>query len=150
MGAGKRWTNKNIFEDFKALLQDSDAEEEKETVKNSLKKMSETTTYLVFIQKKFVMAENLQGISIIDTRGINRFSEEFGIRVKEQMDRSSSMSRIMRSCRKLTCRWTVICGTTKNFWTALSERLRRQLCLYGGPDKKHVSEDWRLSKWDRE
>lgn len=127
----------HIFEDCKALLQDSDAAEEKEKVKNSLKRMSETTTYLVLgdegvgktsllnaifrdmvsfsdsfsgemceyrwgeqefltpvsdgIQKKFVTAENLQGISIIDTRGINQSSAEFRIRVKEQMDRSSAI-----------------------------------------------------------
>lgn len=127
----------HIFEDCKALLQDSDAAEEKEKVKNSLKRMSETTTYLVLgdegvgktsllnaifrdmvsfsdsfpgemceyrwgeqefltpvsdgIQKKFVTAENLQGISIIDTRGINQSSAEFRIKVKEQMDRSSAV-----------------------------------------------------------
>ncbi len=37
----------HVFEDFKVLLQDSDAEEEKEKVKESLKRMADTTTYLV-------------------------------------------------------------------------------------------------------
>lgn len=127
----------NIFEDFKVLLQDSDAAEEKEKVKNSLKKMADTTTYLVLgdegagktsllnavfqdmvsfsddfpgelceyrwgeqelltpvsdgMQKKFVMSENMRGISIVDTRGINRFSDEMKIKVKEQIERSSAV-----------------------------------------------------------
>lgn len=127
----------HIFEDFKALLQDSDAAEEKEQVKNSLKRMSETTAYLVLgdegvgktsllnavfqdmvsfldsfwgemceyrwgeqelltpvsdgMQKKFVTAENMRGISIIDTKGINRFSAEFRIKVQEQIERSSAV-----------------------------------------------------------
>lgn len=127
----------HIFEDFKVLLQDSDAAEEKETVKNSLKGMSETTAYLVLgdegvgktsllnaifqdmaffsdsfpgemceyrwgeqelltpvsdgMQKKFVTAENMRGISIIDTKGINRFSAEFRIKVQEQIERSSAV-----------------------------------------------------------
>lgn len=127
----------HIFEDFKVLLQDSDAAEEKEQVKNSLKRMSETTTYLVLgdegvgkasllnaifqdmacfsdsfpgemceyrwgeqelltpvsdgMQKKFVTAENMRGISIVDTKGINRFSAEFRIKVKEQIERSSAV-----------------------------------------------------------
>ena len=127
----------HIFEDFKVLLQDSDAAEEKEQVKNSLKRMSETTAYLVLgdegvgktsllnaifqdmasfsdnfpgemceyhwgeqelltpvsdgMQKKFVTAENMRGISIIDTKGINRFSAEFRIKVQEQIERSSAI-----------------------------------------------------------
>lgn len=127
----------HIFEDFKVLLQDSDAAEEKEQVKNSLKRMSETTAYLVLgdegvgktsllnaifqdmasfsdnfpgemceyhwgeqelltpvsdgMQKKFVTAENMRGISIIDTKGINRFSAEFRIKVQEQIERSSAV-----------------------------------------------------------
>lgn len=127
----------HIFEDFKVLLQDSDAAEEKEQVKNSLKRMSETTTYLVLgdegvgktsllnaifqdmacfsdsfpgemceyrwgeqelltpvsdgMQKKFVTAENMRGISIVDTKGINRFSAEFRIKVQEQIERSSAV-----------------------------------------------------------
>lgn len=127
----------NIFEDFKVLLQDSDAAEEKEKVKNSLKKMADTTTYLILgdegvgktsllnavfqdmvsfsddfpgelceyrwgeqelltpvsdgMQKKFVTSENMRGISIVDTRGINRFSDEMKIKVKEQIERSSAV-----------------------------------------------------------
>lgn len=127
----------HIFEDFKVLLQDSDAAEEKEQVKNSLKRMSETTAYLVLgdegvgktsllnaifqdmasfsdnfpgemceyhwgeqelltpvsdgMQKKFVTTENMRGISIIDTKGINRFSAEFRIKVQEQIERSSAV-----------------------------------------------------------
>lgn len=127
----------HIFEDFKVLLQDSDAAEEKEQVKNSLKRMSETTAYLVLgdegvgktsllnaifqdmasfsdnfpgemceyhwgeqelltpvsdgMQKKFVTTENMRGISIIDTKGINRFSAEFRIKVQEQIERSSAI-----------------------------------------------------------
>ena len=37
----------DLFEDFRVLLQDSDAAEEKEMVKNSLKKMPDNTTYLI-------------------------------------------------------------------------------------------------------
>lgn len=127
----------HIFEDFKVLLQDSDAAEEKEKVKNSLKKMADTTTYLVLgdegvgktsllnavfqdmasfsdsfpgelceyrwgeqelltpvsdgMQKKFVTAENMRGISIVDTKGTNRFSAEMQARLKEQIERSSAV-----------------------------------------------------------
>lgn len=127
----------NVFEDFKVLLQDSDAAEEKEKVKNSLKRMADTTTYLVLgdegvgktsllnalfqdmvsfsdgfsgelceyrwgeqefltpvsdgMQKKFVAAENMRGISIVDTRGINQFSAETRIKVKDQIERSSAV-----------------------------------------------------------
>lgn len=125
------------FEEFKILLQDSDAAEEKEMVKNSLKKMTDTTTYLVLgdegvgkttllnavfqdmasfsdsiagemceyrwgeqelftpvsngMQKKFVTTDNMRGISIVDTRGINQFSAEGKIKVKEQIERSSAV-----------------------------------------------------------
>ena len=37
----------DLFEDFKILLQDSDAAEEKEKVKNSLRKMADNTAYLI-------------------------------------------------------------------------------------------------------
>lgn len=125
----------DLFEDFRVLLQDSDAAEEKEKVKNSLKKMADNTTYLILgadgvgktsllkavfqemtvfsddfsgeiceyrwgeqemttpatdgMQKRFVTAENMRGISIIDTRGINQFGEAARKKVKEQMERSS-------------------------------------------------------------
>lgn len=127
----------NIFEDFKVLLQDSDAAEEKEMVKNGLKKMADTTTYLILgdegvgktsllnaifqdmvffsdsfagemceyrwgeqeflspvldgMQKKFVAADNMRGISIIDTIGINQTSTEFKTRVRELVGRSSAV-----------------------------------------------------------
>lgn len=125
------------FEEFKILLQDSDATEEKEMVKNSLKRMADTTTYLVLgdegvgkttllntvfqdmalfsdsiagemceyrwgeqelltpvsdgMQKKFVTTDNMRGISIVDTKGINQFSPEAKIKVKEQIERSSAV-----------------------------------------------------------
>lgn len=125
----------HVFEDFKVLLQDSDAEEEKEKVKESLKRMADTTTYLVLgdegvgktsllnavfqdmasfseqflgemceyrfgeqelmtpvtdgMQKQFVTTENMRGISIIDTKGINQFTAETEKKVKEQIVRSS-------------------------------------------------------------
>lgn len=125
----------HVFEDFKVLLQDSDAEEEKEKVKESLKRMADTTTYLVLgdegvgktsllnavfqdmasfserflgemceyrfgeqelttpvtdgMQKQFVTTENMRGISIIDTKGINQFTAEAKKKVKEQIARSS-------------------------------------------------------------
>lgn len=125
------------FEEFKILLQDSDAAEEKEMVKNSLKRMADTTTYLVLgdegagkttllnamfqdmalfsdsiagemceyrwgeqelltpvsngMQKKFVTTDNMRGISIVDTKGINQFSPEAKIKVKEQIERSSAV-----------------------------------------------------------
>lgn len=127
----------DLFEDFKILLQDSDAAEEKEKVKNSLKKMADNTTYLILgeegagktsllnalfqemtsfaddfageiceyrwgeqdlttppvdgIQKKFVTMENMRGLSIVDTKGINRFTEEARKKVKEQIERSSAV-----------------------------------------------------------
>lgn len=125
------------FEEFKILLQDSDATVEKEMVKNSLKRMADTTTYLVLgdegvgkttllnavfqdmalfsdsiagemceyrwgeqelltpvsdgMQKKFVTTDNMRGISIVDTKGIDQFSPEAKIKVKEQIERSSAV-----------------------------------------------------------
>ncbi len=125
------------FEEFKILLQDSDAAEEKELVKNSLKRMADTTTYLILgdegvgkttllnavfqdmtlfsdsiagemceyrwgeqelltpvsdgMQKKFVTTDNMRGISIVDTKGIDRFSAEAKIKLKEQIERSSAV-----------------------------------------------------------
>ncbi len=127
----------DLFEDFRILLQDSDATEEKEKVKNSFKKMADNTAYLVLgeegagktsllnalfqemtsfsdefsgeiceyrwgeqelttspvdgVQKKFVTMENMRGISIVDTKGINRFTEESRKKVKEQIERSSAV-----------------------------------------------------------
>ncbi|MBD5507535.1 MAG: GTPase domain-containing protein [Lachnospiraceae bacterium] len=125
------------FEEFKILLQDSDATEEKEMVKNNLKRMADTTTYLILgdegagkttllnavfqdmasfsdhfagemceyrwgeqelltplsggMQKKFVTTDNMRGISIVDTKGIDQFSTEAKIKVKEQIERSSAV-----------------------------------------------------------
>lgn len=127
----------DLFEDFKILLQDSDAAEEKEKVKNSLRKMADNTAYLILgeegagktsllnalfqemasfsddfpgeiceyrwgeqelttppadgVQKKFVTMENMRGISIVDTKGINRFTGETRKKIKEQIERSSAV-----------------------------------------------------------
>lgn len=127
----------DLFEDFRVLLQDSDAAEEKEMVKNSLKKMADNTTYLILgadrvgktsllnavfqemaafsddfsgemceyrwgeqelttpvadgMQKRFVTTENMRGISIVDSRGINQFGEAVRKKAKEQMERSSAV-----------------------------------------------------------
>lgn len=43
------------------------------------------------MQKKFVTAENMKGISIVDTKGINRIAAERKSRVKEQIARSSAV-----------------------------------------------------------
>lgn len=127
----------DLFENLKDLLQDSDAVEEKEKVKNSLKRMADTTSYLILgeegvgktsllntmfremmsfsndfsgemceyrwgeqelttpvvncMQKKFVTSENIRGISIIDTKGINQFGTEVQEKIKEQIDRCSAV-----------------------------------------------------------
>ena len=127
----------DLFEDFKILLQDSDAAEEKEKVKNSLRKMADNTAYLILgeegagktsllnalfqemasfsddfpgeiceyrwgeqelttppadgVQKKFVTMENMRGISIVDTKGINRFTGETRKKIREQIERSSAV-----------------------------------------------------------
>ena len=124
----------DLFEDFKILLQDSDAAEEKEKVKNSLRKMADNTAYLILgeegagktsllnalfqemasfsddfpgeiceyrwgeqelttppadgVQKKFVTMENMRGISIVDTKGINRFTGETRKKIREQIERA--------------------------------------------------------------
>lgn len=127
----------NLFEDLKTLLQDSDAIEEKEKVRNSLKKMTDTTTYIILgdsgvgktyllnamfqemvsfsnsiqgdmceyrwgeqeiitplqngMQKKFVTSDNMRGISIIDTKGINSILPETKEKIKEQIEKSSAV-----------------------------------------------------------
>lgn len=127
----------NLFEDLKTLLQDSDAIEEKERVKNSLKKMTDTTTYIILgdsgvgkthllnamfqdiatfseslqgemceyrwgeqeiitplingMQKKFVTSDNMRGISIIDTKGIDSILPETKEKMKEQIEKSSAV-----------------------------------------------------------
>ena len=126
-----------LFDDIKNLLQDSDVLEEKESVKNSLRKMSDTTTYIILgneqsgktsllnaifqdmasflddfqgemceyrwgeqevmtpvkdgAQKKFVTSENMRGISVIDTKGINRIGTDMKVKIKEQIEKSSAV-----------------------------------------------------------
>ena len=127
----------NFFEDFKALLQDSDAVEEKEKVKNSLKKMTDATTYIILgnacvgktsllnavfqgmvsfsdslqgemceyrwgeqelttpllngVQKKFITSDNMRGISIIDTKGIDNILPNAKEKIKGQIEKSSAV-----------------------------------------------------------
>lgn len=50
-----------------------------------------TTPPVDGVQKKFVTMENMRGISIVDTKGINRFSQGAGKKVKEQIERSSAV-----------------------------------------------------------
>ena len=127
----------DLFENFKALLQDSDAEEEKERIKNSLRKMTDNTTYLImgnegvgktsFLRvifrdmvsfpdcidsdlceyrwgeqelltpivdgmcKRFVTSENMKGISVIDTKGIDVISDGARKTIQRQIERSSTV-----------------------------------------------------------
>lgn len=126
-----------LFENFKTLLQDSDAAEEKEHIKNSLRKMSDNTTYLILgnegvgktsllravfqdillfadyidgdlceyrwgerevstplvdgMYKHFVTSENMKGISVIDTKGIDLVSEAAQKQLRGQIERSSAV-----------------------------------------------------------
>ena len=146
-----------LFEDVKKLLQDSDAAEEKEKVKSSLKKMSDTTTYIILgneksgktsllnaifhdmtsfsddfqgemceyrwgeqevltplrdgIQKKFVTSENMRGISVIDTKGIDSIGTDRKIKIKEQMERSSAVFVVFDACNIRSSKlWDIIEG----------------------------------------
>lgn len=124
-----------LFEDFKVLLQDSDADEEKERVKSSLQKMTDNTTYIILgnegvgktsllravfkdmqsfadcfegnfceyrwgeqevltplvdgMCKHFVTSENMRGISIIDTKGIDVLSDNARKTLRGHIRRSS-------------------------------------------------------------
>lgn len=126
-----------LFEDFKSLLQDSDAEKEKVRVKDSLRKMTDNTTYIILgnegvgktsllravfkdmlsfadyldsdlceyrwgeqemstpivngMRKQFVPSENMKGISIIDTKGIDIISDDSRKIIREQIERSSAV-----------------------------------------------------------
>lgn len=126
-----------LFEDFKTLLQDSDAGEEKERVKSSLRKMTDNTTYIILGNegvgktnllravfkdmlafadrlegnsceyrwgeqdiltplvdgtcKHFVTSENMKGISIIDTKGINVLNDDACKTIRGQIERSSAV-----------------------------------------------------------
>ena len=144
-----------LFEDVKKLLQDSDAAEEKEKVKNSLKKMSDTTTYIILgneksgktnllnaifqdmtsflddfqgkmceyrwgeqevlsplkdgVQKKFVTSENMRGISVIDTKGIESIGTDMKIKIKEQVERSSAVFVVFDACNIRSSKlWDII------------------------------------------
>lgn len=127
----------DLFENFKTLLQDSDAKEEKERIKNSLRKMTDNTTYLILgnkgvgktnllravfqnmapfqdclagdlceyrwgeqemltpvvdgMCKQFVTSENMKGISVIDTKGIDIISDDARKTVRRQMEWSSAV-----------------------------------------------------------
>lgn len=127
----------DLFENFKTLLQDSDAEEEKECIKNSLRKMTDNTTYLILgnegvgkttllravfqnmvsfqdcldgdlceyrwgeqemltpivdgMCKHFVTSENMKGISVIDTKGIDVIGDDARKTIRRQMERSSAV-----------------------------------------------------------
>lgn len=126
-----------LFDDIRNLLQDSDALEEKEKVKNSLRRMSDITTYIVLgneqsgktsllnaifqdmtsfsddfqggmceyrwgeqeavtplkegMQKKFITSENMRGISVIDTKGINSIETDMRLKIKDQLEKSSAV-----------------------------------------------------------
>lgn len=127
----------DLFENFKALLQDSDAEEEKGRIKNSLRKMTDNTTYLIIgnegvgktsllrllfqdmvsfpdcldcdlceyrwgeqeiltpivdgMCKQFVTSDNMKGISVIDTKGIDVISDGARKTIQRQIERSSAV-----------------------------------------------------------
>lgn len=127
----------DLFENFKILLQDSDAGEEKERIKNSLRKMTDNTTYIVLgnegvgktsllrvvfqdmasfpdhldgdlceyrwgeqemltpivdgMCKQFVTSENMKGISVIDTKGIDVVSDSTRKTIQRQVERSSAV-----------------------------------------------------------
>lgn len=146
-----------FFEDIKNLLQDSDALEEKEKVKNSLRKLSDTTTYIILgnkqsgktsllnavfqemtsfsddfqgemceyrwgeqevltplkdgMQKKFVTSENMRGISVIDTKGIDCIGTDMKNKIKEQMERSSAVFVVFDACNIRSPKlWDIIEG----------------------------------------
>lgn len=127
----------DFFENFKALLQDSDAGQEKERIKSSLRKMTDNTTYLILgnegvgktsllrvifqdmmsfpdcldsdlceyrwgeqemltpivdgMCKRFVTSENMKGISVIDTKGIDVISDTARKTIQRQIERSSAV-----------------------------------------------------------
>ena len=127
----------DFFENFKDLLQDSDAGEEKERIKSSLRKMTDNTTYLILgnesvgktsllreifqdmvsfpdcldsdlceyrwgeqemltpvvdgMCKRFVTSENMKGISVIDTKGIDVISDSARKTIQRQIERSSAV-----------------------------------------------------------
>lgn len=127
----------DLFENFSTLLQDSDAEKEKELIKNSLRKMTDNTTYMILgnagagktallrrifpdmapfrdyldsdlceyrwgeqemqtpivdgMCRQFVVSENMKGISIIDTKGIDVISDHSRETMHLQIERSSTV-----------------------------------------------------------
>lgn len=127
----------DLFENLNALLQDSDAGEEKERIKSSLRKMTDNTTYIVLgnegvgktsllqaifqniaafpnelngnlceyrwgeqevltpvvdgMYKQFVTSENMKGISVIDTRGVDVINDDARKTMGQQIERSSAV-----------------------------------------------------------
>ncbi len=126
----------DLFENLNALLQDSDAGEEKERIKNSLRKMTDNTTYIILgnegvgktsllraifqniatfpddlngdlceyrwgeqealtsaadgMYKQFLTSENMKGISVIDTRGVDVINDDARKTMRRQIERSSA------------------------------------------------------------
>ena len=127
----------DFFEELNILLQDSDVVKEKEQIKEALKNMSATTTYLILgdegvgktallkymfqdiveipdnmtaniceyrygeefaelpaiegFEKKFIVSENLMGMSIIDTKGIDTMKMSETQKIAELLERSSAV-----------------------------------------------------------
>lgn len=126
-----------FFEELSVLLQDSDDQEEKERIKDGLRKMTNTTDYLVIgeegsgktsllqaifsdifsagktmdgdiceykwgemeletpvangMQKKFISSDSMKGISVIDTRGVNRMGKASQEKLEEITGRCSAV-----------------------------------------------------------
>lgn len=126
----------NFYEELSILLKDSDAIKEKEKIKEAIKNMSSTTTYIIMgdegvgktellkymfrdvadipdmtaniceyrygeenaelpavegFEKKFIVAENLMGISLIDTKGLDTMTAGETQKIAELLDRSSAV-----------------------------------------------------------
>lgn len=127
----------NLFEELSGLMQDSDNKEVKDQIHESLRKINDTSSYLVLgeegvgktsllraifqeilpkqddidgdiceyrwgetdyespvtegIQKRFVSSDNMRGISIVDTKGINRFGKDTLEKIKEMTQTCSAV-----------------------------------------------------------
>lgn len=127
----------NLFEELSGLMQDSDDKEIKDQIHNSLRRMNDTSSYIVLgeeavgktsllraifqeilpeqdnmagdlceyrwgetdyespvtegIQKRFVSSDNMRGISIIDTKGINRFEKSTLEKVQKMTETCSAV-----------------------------------------------------------
>ncbi|MCM1264225.1 MAG: GTPase domain-containing protein [Butyrivibrio sp.] len=155
----------DFYEELNILLQDSDAIKEKEKIKEAIKNMSSTTTYLIMgdggvgktellkymfrdvadipamtaniceyrygeanaelpavegYEKKFIVADNLMGISLIDTKGINTMS----------MDEKQKLAKMLERCSAVLVTFSAEDVNSLNVWDIIEDCPEKKMLFF--------------------